>query len=119
MKDKIHPKYGKAIVTCACGNSFETGSTVENLEVEVCSACHPFYTGKQKFVDTAGRVDRFKEIQEKAAQMKKQIKKKKVKPEKNKKAEPQKTKKAPTKKKVAPKKKVKSTTKLKAKRKKS
>lgn len=108
MKDKIHPKYGKAKVTCACGNSFETGSTVEKLEVEVCSACHPFYTGKQKFVDTAGRVDRFKEMQEKAVQMKKDLKekKKKTKPKSIKKEEPKKTKKAPVKKKIAAKKKA-------------
>jgi len=69
MKPKIHPKYGKATVTCACGNTFETGSTVEKINVEICSACHPFYTGKQKYVDTAGRVDRFKAMQEKAAKM--------------------------------------------------
>ena len=69
MKKKIHPKYGKATVTCACGNTFETGSTVEKINVEICSACHPFYTGKQKYIDTAGRVDRFKAMQEKAAKM--------------------------------------------------
>lgn len=70
MKPKIHPKYGKATVTCACGNTFETGSTIDKINVEVCSMCHPFYTGKQKFVDTAGRVDRFKAMQEKAVKMK-------------------------------------------------
>lgn len=59
MKKNIHPKYGKATVTCACGNTFETGSTKENLKVEICSACHPFFTGKQKLVDTGGRVERF------------------------------------------------------------
>jgi len=59
MKKKIHPKYGKCVVTCACGNTFETGSTVEKLNVEICGKCHPFFTGKQKFVDTAGRVEKF------------------------------------------------------------
>ncbi len=60
MKDGIHPKYGKAQVTCACGNSFETSSTKPEIRVEVCNKCHPFYTGKQKLVDSGGRVDRFK-----------------------------------------------------------
>jgi len=59
MKKDIHPKYGKAVVSCACGNSFETGSTKKSMKVEICSACHPFFTGKQKIVDTAGRVERF------------------------------------------------------------
>jgi len=59
MKEKIHPKYGKAIISCACGNKIETGSTKENMKIEICSACHPFFTGKQKIVDTAGRVERF------------------------------------------------------------
>lgn len=60
MKEGIHPKYGKSIVRCACGATFETGSTRPELKVEICSACHPFFTGKQKLVDTGGRVDRFK-----------------------------------------------------------
>jgi len=60
MKEGIHPKYKITTVTCACGNTFETGSVKENLKVEICSECHPFFTGKQKFVDTGGRVDRFK-----------------------------------------------------------
>lgn len=60
MKQGIHPEYKQATVTCACGNTFETGSIKENLRVEICSACHPFFTGKQKFVDAGGRVDRFK-----------------------------------------------------------
>ena len=61
MKPDIHPAYNTIQVTCACGNSFETRSTLgENLHVEICSACHPFYTGKQKIVDTAGRVGRLK-----------------------------------------------------------
>lgn len=59
MKKDIHPKYGKSIVKCACGNSFETGSTKESMRIEICSVCHPFFTGKQKIVDTAGRVERF------------------------------------------------------------
>ncbi|MBU0755735.1 MAG: 50S ribosomal protein L31 [Planctomycetes bacterium] len=59
MKDKIHPKYQECPVTCGCGNSFMTRSTLEKLNVEICSNCHPFYTGKQKFVDTAGRVEKF------------------------------------------------------------
>lgn len=60
MKADIHPVYNEKVqVTCACGNSFETGSTESEIRVEVCSACHPFYTGKQKLVDTTGRVDRF------------------------------------------------------------
>jgi len=59
MKKDIHPKYGKATISCACGNSFETGSTKKNMKVEICSACHPFFTGKQKIIDTAGRVERF------------------------------------------------------------
>ena len=59
MKKGIHPKYEKAIISCACGNTFETGSTKKNMKVEICSACHPFFTGKQKIIDTAGRVERF------------------------------------------------------------
>jgi large subunit ribosomal protein L31 len=60
MKAEIHPKYYKTTVTCACGETFETGSTRESIKVEICSKCHPFFTGKQKFVDTGGRVERFK-----------------------------------------------------------
>ena len=61
MKEDIHPKYSEITVTCTCGNSFQTRSTLgSNLEVEVCSNCHPFYTGKQKTMDTGGRVDRFR-----------------------------------------------------------
>ena len=59
MKKDIHPKYVDAQVSCACGNSFVTRATVETLKVDICNECHPFYTGKQKFVDTAGRVDAF------------------------------------------------------------
>jgi large subunit ribosomal protein L31 len=60
MKKDIHPKYyPKAKVACACGNSFTTGSTMEELKVEICSACHPFYTGKQKLIDSARRVEKY------------------------------------------------------------
>lgn len=59
MKENIHPRYYKAAVRCACGNEFEVGSTVESIKVEICSKCHPFFTGKQKLVDTAGRVEKF------------------------------------------------------------
>ncbi len=62
MKDKIHPTYYKeAKVVCACGHKFVTGSTVEEIHTEICSKCHPFYTGKQKLVDTARRVEKFEE----------------------------------------------------------
>jgi large subunit ribosomal protein L31 len=62
MKASIHPKYSEIQVTCSCGNTFTTRSTVEKpLHVEVCSVCHPFYTGKQKVVDTAGRIDKFRQ----------------------------------------------------------
>ena len=59
MKKGIHPEYGKSVVKCAGGNTFETGSVKPELKVEICSACHPFFTGKQKLVDTGGRVERF------------------------------------------------------------
>ena len=59
MKANIHPKYVEATVTCACGEKFMTRATKPDIHVDICSACHPFYTGKQKLVDTAGRVDRF------------------------------------------------------------
>jgi large subunit ribosomal protein L31 len=60
MKAGIHPEYKPATVTCACGNIAETRSTVGNIHVEICSNCHPFFTGKQKLVDTAGRVEKFR-----------------------------------------------------------
>ncbi len=60
MKTGLHPEYYRAKVICACGETFETGSTKETIRVEICSKCHPFFTGKQKFVDTGGRVERFK-----------------------------------------------------------
>lgn len=67
MKAEIHPDYVIATVRCSCGNTFTTRSTKEELHVEICSACHPFYTGKQKLVDTGGRVERFQRKLEKAA----------------------------------------------------
>ncbi|UTI65822.1 50S ribosomal protein L31 [Paraconexibacter antarcticus] len=60
MKTEIHPNYKSAHVRCTCGNEFETRSTTSEISVEICSNCHPFYTGKQKLVDTGGRVDRFR-----------------------------------------------------------
>ena len=60
MKEGIHPNYKPATITCACGAVWETGSTKQDIHVEVCSKCHPFYTGRQKLVDTGGRVDSFK-----------------------------------------------------------
>jgi len=60
MREGIHPGYEKATAVCACGNSFETRSTVSELRVDICSACHPFFTGKQKLIDTAGRVERYR-----------------------------------------------------------
>lgn len=72
MKTGIHPTYHKeATVTCVCGAVLTTGSTVEKMNTEICSNCHPFYTGKKKFIDTGGRVDRFKRLTEKANDTKK------------------------------------------------
>lgn len=69
MKQEIHPKYDQVTVTCACGNSFQTRSTLgEELHIEICSECHPFFTGKQKLVDTAGRVDRYNKRYQRAGQ---------------------------------------------------
>ncbi len=66
MKANIHPKYNPmTTVTCSCGNSFTVGSTVDSIHVELCSACHPFYTGQQKFVDTASRIEKFQKKMEK------------------------------------------------------
>ncbi len=59
MKQKLHPDYQDCTVRCGCGNSFTTRATVSELRIEICNACHPFYSGKQKFVDAAGRVDKF------------------------------------------------------------
>ena len=72
MKKDIHPKYNESItVKCACGSSLTAGSTKEEISVEVCSKCHPFYTGQEKVMDTAGRVDKFKKRQEAAKNLKK------------------------------------------------
>jgi len=60
MREKIHPKYETTTITCACGNVIETRSTLKDIKVEICSSCHPFFTGKQKLVDTAGRIERFR-----------------------------------------------------------
>jgi len=79
MKKDIHPKYfDKAKITCACGNVIEVGSTTESIKVDICSQCHPFYTGKQKLIDKAGRVEKFQAKVAKAAS---------VKPKKNTKAD--------------------------------
>ncbi len=59
MKEAIHPKYEQTTITCACGAVYPVGSTKRNLRVEICSNCHPFFTGKQKIIDTSGRVERF------------------------------------------------------------
>ena len=67
MKTEIHPEYVEARVTCSCGNSFVTRSTKSEMHVELCSECHPFYTGKQKLVDTGGRVERFQRRAAKSA----------------------------------------------------
>ncbi|MFO7706662.1 MAG: 50S ribosomal protein L31 [Desulfobacterales bacterium] len=60
MKTDIHPKFATTKIRCACGNEIEVGSTRDNITVEICSSCHPFFTGKQKLVDTAGRIERFR-----------------------------------------------------------
>lgn len=67
MKEGIHPKYFETTITCACGNVINTRSTAKNIRVEICSACHPFFTGRQKLVDTAGRVEKFKQRYTKTA----------------------------------------------------
>ena len=78
MKRDIHPKYyADAKIICACGNVIETGSTVREMKVEICAACHPLYTGKAKIMDTTGRVDRFKKMAKAAAEKKSTAKKKK------------------------------------------
>jgi large subunit ribosomal protein L31 len=66
MKDKIHPRYVECTVTCACGNVVKTRGTRKEISVDICSACHPFFTGKQKLVDTAGRIEKFQKKYEKA-----------------------------------------------------
>lgn len=77
MKKGIHPQYFEnAKVTCSCGNTFEVGSTVKEIQVEVCSACHPYYTGTARFIDTAGRVDKFRSRVKKAQALQAEKKKK-------------------------------------------
>lgn len=61
MKEGIHPKYNNLTASCACGNEVELGSVLEEMSVEICSACHPFFTGKQKLIDSAGRIEKFKQ----------------------------------------------------------
>lgn len=76
MKTDIHPKYhAKAVAVCGCGQKFTVGSTKEKLEVEICSNCHPFYTGKEKLIDTAGKVEKFKAKRAKAAAAPKKLSK--------------------------------------------
>jgi large subunit ribosomal protein L31 len=65
MKNEIHPDYVRTTITCACGNVVEVGSTKPDIKVEICSKCHPFFTGKQKLIDTAGRIERFRKKYEK------------------------------------------------------
>ena len=75
MKKDIHPKYGPSTIQCACGNVIETRSVIPQIQVDICSNCHPFYTGKQKILDTAGRIDRFKKkFQDRVAVTKKSTK---------------------------------------------
>ncbi|MBD3244490.1 MAG: 50S ribosomal protein L31 [Candidatus Moranbacteria bacterium] len=84
MKKGIHPSYGPAVIKCACGNTVRTQSNVSEINVEICSGCHPFYTGKKKIVDSTGRVDRFMKRFEKSKSMQTQkTKKKQVKETKN------------------------------------
>lgn len=70
MKEGIHPTYVPTKVVCACGNTFETRSTIPEIRLEICAACHPFFTGRQKLVDTAGRVEKFKQKYRKAEEQK-------------------------------------------------
>jgi len=65
MKPDIHPEYSNTVIKCACGNEIEAGSTKQDIRVEICGKCHPFFTGKQKLVDTAGRIERFRKKYEK------------------------------------------------------
>lgn len=95
MKKEIHPEYyPKAKVTCACGNVFSVGSTKPEIALDICYACHPFYTGKDKLIDTAGRVERFKARKEKAAKAVVRTKREKMAVKKVKKESKTKTKKA-------------------------
>lgn len=83
MKKNIHPNYQKSTVECICGNTWETKSTLQLIKVELCSACHPFFTGKQKLLDTAGRVDKFKARMEAANAAKEKASKKTPKTKEN------------------------------------
>ena len=76
MKPDIHPQYNEITVTCACGNTFQTRSTKDEIRLEICSNCHPFYTGKQKLVDSAGMVDKFQRRMQKTKAAKEQAQKK-------------------------------------------
>lgn len=85
MKQGIHPKYyNDCKVTCTCGNTFITGSTVPEIKVEICAACHPFYTGQSKYIDTEGRIERFERKRQTAVAMKSKLAKKKVKKDRRK-----------------------------------
>ncbi|MFC1644605.1 50S ribosomal protein L31 [Patescibacteria group bacterium] len=107
MKKDIHPEYHeKAVISCGCGAKLETGSTQENIEIEICSQCHPFFTGKKKTIDTAGRIERFKKLTSK-------VDEKKAEAEKNKAAKAKKATKATDKKKKEVKKATKATDKKK------
>lgn len=89
MKSNIHPKYyPKAKIKCACGAVFTVGSTTPKTEVEICSNCHPLYTGKQKFIDTAGRLERYEKMVKKAKTLKKAMESKTTKKPNKKKNEP-------------------------------
>lgn len=76
MKADIHPKYQQAKITCACGNTFTVGSTLSEFQVDICSACHPFFTGKMRYIDSLGRVDKFMAKRKKAVKYQKKDKKK-------------------------------------------
>lgn len=89
MKPNIHPKfYEDAVVVCSCGYTFKTGSTKQNINVEVCYKCHPFYTGEEKFLDTKGRVDKFQKKQETAKLYQEKLKNKKTKKSEKEKEKP-------------------------------
>jgi len=101
MKKDIHPKTFEITARCVCGHSFDTTTTAQRIDMDICSKCHPFFTGKQKFIDTAGRIDRFQQRYAKAAEVKKaEPKTTEVKKAEPKKAEPKKAEAAPAKKKT-------------------
>jgi large subunit ribosomal protein L31 len=83
MKKSIHPKYYDAIVTCSCGNTFTVGSTAKAINADICSKCHPFYTGEMKFIDTLGRVDKFKKKKQQADSVRAILLEKQAKKQKN------------------------------------